>query len=84
MSALKNALTHAIGYDSPRASSESSEDDRETFGSATKYRLLVTAGPSYDASTHRTVLVNSNEATSFENDFMRANVKVRVKDYTGL
>jgi len=45
--------------------------------------LRVTAGPSYDAKTHKLVLVNEEEACSFENEFMSVNVKVRVKDFNG-
>jgi len=45
--------------------------------------LRVTAGPSYDAKTHKLVLVNEEEACSFENEFMSVSVKVRVKDFSG-
>jgi len=48
-----------------------------------KYMLRVTAGPSYDAKTHKLVLVNEEEACSFENEFMSVSVKVRVKDFSG-
>jgi len=48
-----------------------------------KYMLRVTAGPSYDAKTHKLVLVNEEEACSFENEFMSVSVKVRVKDFNG-
>jgi hypothetical protein len=49
-----------------------------------KYRLLVTAGPSYDVSTHKIVHVNTSEATYIENEFIRARVKVRIRGYKGL
>jgi Protein of unknown function (DUF1769) len=49
-----------------------------------KYLLQITAGPSYDESTHRPVLVNGHFATPFENEFMTGNIKVRIRDYKGL
>ncbi|KAF2215458.1 hypothetical protein CERZMDRAFT_11920, partial [Cercospora zeae-maydis SCOH1-5] len=51
---------------------------------AEKYKLLVTAGPSYDQSTHHIVKVNTNEATYIENEFLRAKICVRVKGFRGL
>ncbi|KAF2143286.1 uncharacterized protein K452DRAFT_268677 [Aplosporella prunicola CBS 121167] len=52
--------------------------------SPSKYKLRVTAGPSYDVSTHRIVDVNARDALAFENQHMRVNIKVRVRDYEGL
>ncbi|KAJ4298869.1 hypothetical protein N0V90_004112 [Kalmusia sp. IMI 367209] len=49
-----------------------------------KYRLQVTAGPSYDSSTHKEVAVNSGEAHLVENDLMSCWLKIRIKDYNGL
>jgi hypothetical protein len=49
-----------------------------------KYILRVTAGPSYDPGTHVPITVNGNEATAVENEFMKANVKVRIRGYQGL
>jgi hypothetical protein len=49
-----------------------------------KYRLQVTAGPSYDTSTHTEVAVNSGQAHLIENDLMSCWLNVRVKDYNGL
>ncbi|KAF2439398.1 DUF1769-domain-containing protein [Karstenula rhodostoma CBS 690.94] len=49
-----------------------------------KYRLQVTAGPSYDTSTHTEVAVNSGRAHLIENDLMSCWLNVRVKDYNGL
>ena len=46
--------------------------------------MIVTAGPSYDKSTHKVVGVNTGEAVSFENEFVRAKVKVRIRGYRGL
>jgi uncharacterized protein DUF1769 len=49
-----------------------------------KYLLRVSAGPSYDESTQLPVLVNGHFATPFENEFMKGNIKVRIRDYKGL
>jgi hypothetical protein len=49
-----------------------------------KYLLQVTAGPSYDVSTHKEVAVNSSEAHIIENDLMTCWLNVRIKDYHGL
>lgn len=64
---------------SPRTSSDhgDSEDHPE------KYLLRVTAGPSYDVSTHQEVHVNGDEATSFESDAMSVKVRVRIQGYNG-
>jgi hypothetical protein len=49
-----------------------------------KYKLRVTAGPSYDTSTHEQVAVNSEDAHFIENDTMICYLKVRIRDYNGL
>lgn len=49
----------------------------------THYRLQVTAGPEYDASTHKVVPVNSPETLTFENDHMIISLAVRLKNFTG-
>jgi hypothetical protein len=49
-----------------------------------KYLLHVTAGPSYDASTHEEVAVNSSSAHTIENDTMTCYLKVKIRDYHGL
>lgn len=49
-----------------------------------KYRLLVTAGPAYDQSTHQTVRVNTEIPTVIENEFLIAKIVVRVKGFRGL
>jgi hypothetical protein len=49
-----------------------------------KYLLQVTAGPSYDVSTHKEVAVNGSESHKIENDLMTCWLKVRIKDYHGL
>lgn len=51
---------------------------------AGKYMLKVTAGPAYDLSTHKPVVVNGDEALQFENEFMTASIKVRIRGYQGL
>ncbi len=66
---------------SPR---NSVDEDRPKDLSGDKYRLIVTAGPSYDVSTHRIVPVNTARSTYLENDFIRARVKVRIRGYRGL
>ena len=70
MSSLKSKWTNVV--------------DRETNPEADRYRLLVTAGPSYDPSTHRVVSVNHSTPTPLENDAVRAKVKVRIRNYQGL
>ena len=66
------------------ATSRRSSDDEAAAQEAEKYRLIVTAGSSYDKSTHKVVGVNTGEAVSFENEFVRAKVKVRIRGYRGL
>lgn len=78
-SKLSEKVTDATIPDT--ASSSSSNSD---VTSREKYVLKVTAGPSYDTATHVPVVVNGNEATSFENEFMKVKVKVRIRGYQGL
>jgi hypothetical protein len=49
-----------------------------------KYILRVSAGPSYDTSTHKPVIVNGDTPTAFENEYMTTKVKVRIRNYKGL
>ncbi|CAI6332082.1 unnamed protein product [Periconia digitata] len=49
-----------------------------------KYLLRVTAGSSYDTSTHREVAVNGDDAHVIENDLMTCYLKVKIRDYHGL
>ncbi|KAF2641079.1 DUF1769-domain-containing protein [Massarina eburnea CBS 473.64] len=49
-----------------------------------KYLLRVTAGPSYDVSTHKEVAVNGENAHFMENDVMSCYLKVKIRDYHGL
>lgn len=61
-----------------------SADDEAAAQEAEKYRLVVTAGPSYDKSTHKVVGVNTSDAVTIENEFITAKVKVRIRGYRGL
>ncbi|KAF2401582.1 DUF1769-domain-containing protein [Trichodelitschia bisporula] len=65
-------------------SETSSPDNVEESLYAEKYLLRVTAGPSYDPTTHKPVFVNTNRTTCFENEFMTTQVKVRIREYRGL
>ncbi|KAF2482681.1 hypothetical protein BDY17DRAFT_164346 [Neohortaea acidophila] len=67
-----------------KAKSSLSRDPSPHPDEPDKYRLLVTAGPSYDPSTHQIVHVNTDTATSIENEFIRAKLKVRIRGYRGL
>ncbi|KAM0698537.1 hypothetical protein Q7P36_002004 [Cladosporium allicinum] len=62
----------------------SRKSEPETTPEAEKYRLVVTAGPSYAKSSHKVVAVNTGEAVTFENEFVRARVKVRIRGFRGL
>jgi hypothetical protein len=77
MSSAVRALKAATGR-------RSSADDEAAVQEAEKYRLIVTAGPSYDKSTHKVVGVNTGDAVTIENDYIRAKVKVRIRGYRGL
>ncbi|KAF7589289.1 hypothetical protein BBP40_004509 [Aspergillus hancockii] len=48
-----------------------------------KYRLKVTAGPSYDTSTHQLVPVNEDQTLRIENEHAVVSLCVRIQDYTG-
>ena len=49
----------------------------------THYRLLVTAGPAYDPSTHKTVQVNGSDELTFESEHLVISIAVRLKHFTG-
>ncbi|MCJ1312613.1 hypothetical protein MMC25_006288 [Agyrium rufum] len=51
---------------------------------ADKYLLRVTAGPSYDPATHKTVAVNTANSVEFTSPQCTASIRVRVQDYRGL
>lgn len=81
MDSLKAKLSSAVNR-SPSPSSRSSSVDATQ--EADKYRLLVTAGPSYDTSTHKIVHVNTDTPTFIENEFISAKIKVRIRGFKGL
>ncbi|KAI5357146.1 hypothetical protein Slin14017_G124670 [Septoria linicola] len=62
----------------------SSSSTPVTSEEADQYKLLVTAGASYDQEKHKIVKVNTGEATYVENDFLRAKINVRVRGFRGL
>lgn len=77
MSALKAAISSAASR-SPGSNVDLSAKELD------KYRLLITAGPSYDTSTHKIVHVNTDTPTYIENEYLRAKVKVRIRGFRGL
>ncbi|KAH9841213.1 Protein of unknown function (DUF1769) [Teratosphaeria destructans] len=54
-----------------------------TAGPDDGYRLLVTAGPTYDRARHHTVPVNTATAIAVENAHLRAKITVRIRAYRG-
>ena len=74
-SKISNVASHSPGSGVDLTAAEQHETD--------KYRLLVTAGPSYDPATHQVVRVNTSTPTYIENDFLRAKLKVRIRGYRG-
>ena len=87
MDSLKAKFSSAISRSpspSPRNSVDISSSNAPAKSEADKYRLLITAGPSYDTSTHQIVHVNTDTPTHIENEFIRADVKVRIRDFKGL
>ena len=48
-----------------------------------KYRLRVTAGPSYDTATHKLVAVNAPSTLTFESSHMIISLAVRIRHFTG-
>ncbi|KAF1995349.1 DUF1769-domain-containing protein [Amniculicola lignicola CBS 123094] len=62
----------------------SSESGVVDPASRDKYLLQVTAGSSYDTSTHDPVSVNGSEPLVIENDLITCYLKVRIRDYNGL
>ncbi|KAF2657703.1 DUF1769-domain-containing protein [Lophiostoma macrostomum CBS 122681] len=61
-----------------------SEDGVVDPAARDQYLLQVTAGPSYDASTHTTVAVNGTSPHTIENDLMTCYLSVKIRDYHGL
>jgi Protein of unknown function (DUF1769) len=50
---------------------------------AEKFFLQVTAGPSYDAATHKVVNVNSSEPLAIKSEHMDLNLAVRIQNFRG-
>ena len=50
---------------------------------ASKYRLLVSAGSSYDTSKHQLVPVNLAKPIHIKSDHIDAQLNVRVQNYRG-
>lgn len=50
---------------------------------ADKYLLRVTAGPSYDTSTHALVSVNTPHPTKISSTLGSASISVRIQNYRG-
>ncbi|OCT46537.1 hypothetical protein CLCR_02012 [Cladophialophora carrionii] len=48
-----------------------------------QYRLRVTAGPSYNPSTHKTVPVNASKTLTFETPSIILSLCVRIRHFTG-
>ena len=83
MAAIKDMFHKTADKVDPTSTkTEDAHDGGDT--AASKYMLRVTAGPSYDAATHKPVIVNGSDALHFSNDFMHVKLKVRIRDYTGL
>ena len=61
----------------------SDSDAADQASDHTHYRLRVTAGTSYDASTHKVVKVNAPESMIFETPHMILSLAVRIKIFTG-
>jgi hypothetical protein len=65
---------------SPNASSTPSSENKQ----AHNYKLRVTAGLSYDTSTHVVVPVNASQTLHLNSQHMLLSVAVRIKKFTGL
>lgn len=65
------------------SSSSSPSDAAETPSHHSQYRLRVTAGPTYDVTTHKLVPVNSPQTLTFENEHIILSLAVRIRRFTG-
>ena len=76
--------------DSPTSSSSGDYEDANESGAPPEtphgYRLRVTAGPAYDASTHHPALVNSTASgpETMITDKITLTYAIRIKHFTGL
>ena len=57
--------------------------DTDQASDNTQYRLRVTAGPSYDPSTHKVVPVNAAKTLTFKTSHIILSLAVRIKKFTG-
>lgn len=48
-----------------------------------QYVVRVTAGATYDPSTHQDVLVNTEKPVHISSDLIDAKIHVRIKDFRG-
>ncbi|KAF2435333.1 DUF1769-domain-containing protein [Tothia fuscella] len=78
------ALKPGSSTDAADTTSISSSNGSNSDTTTEKYMLRVSAGPSYDVSTHKPVIVNGDVPTAFENEYMTTKVKVRIRNYKGL
>jgi len=51
---------------------------------ATKYHVVISAGPSYDTSTHRLVPVNQDEPFEIRSKDIHAKLSVRIQNFRGI
>ncbi|GME58604.1 hypothetical protein GTA08_BOTSDO11373 [Neofusicoccum parvum] len=65
-----------------RSSTPSASSDPKALHN--QYKLRVTAGPSYDPSTHTLVHVNTPHTVLVSNEHLTARVAVRIRDFSGL
>lgn len=81
---MASLLKAKVASASQRLSGESGGESESEVDIANKYMLRVSAGPSYDYSTHKPVYVNSDDYCEVDNDFLTAKIKVRIRNYHGL
>ena len=63
--------------------SDSGTSTPDQASNHTYYRLRVTAGTSYDASTHKIVPVNAPQTMTFETSSIILSLAVRIRKFTG-
>lgn len=69
---------------SPTSSCSRSEPSTPTVRDVHKYKLRVTAGVSYDTTTHVNVPVNAPQTLQLDSQHMSLCLAVRIKHFTGL
>lgn len=65
------------------APSSTTSDAVDQASAHHKYRLRVTAGPSYDTETHKLVYVNAPKTLTFESEHIIISIAVRLRKFTG-